>query len=217
MHFILAQQHEQICCGEADFPHYLLSPADRGSAASSQPPLLRQKASTRWHMAAPLTEHLWAHFQRVITWDYQNGTCRCPVKMFYQEKCFSNGAVCCWIEFKNHFDFYFHKECRCDVLINANMPKTFIFQRKLYYTVTFPHFVAAYFIYCNHGYRVIKVYSEGVGHCVELSQRMIAFVNLKEALQLISVSLCKLNQWRAWNLEQIIVESEANGEHFYLI
>lgn len=97
------------------------------------------------------------------------------------------------------------------------MPNSFIFQRKLYYTVTFPHFMAAYFIYCNHGYCVIKVYSEGVGHSIELSQRMIAFVNLKESLQLITVSLCKLDQWRAGNLEQIIVESEANGEYFYLI
>lgn len=100
----------------ADFPHYLLSPADRGSAASSQSPLLRQKASAWWHMAAPLTEDLWAWFQHAITLDYQNGTYRCPVKMFYQGKCFSNGAVCCWIEFKNHFDFYFHKECRCETL-----------------------------------------------------------------------------------------------------
>lgn len=77
--------------------------------------------------------------------------------------------------------------------------------------------MAAYFIYCNHGYCVIKVYSEGVGHSIELSQSMIAFVNLKEALQLISVSLCKLDQWTTRNLEQIIVEAEANGEHFYLI
>lgn len=71
------------------------------------------------------------------------------------------------------------------------MPNPFIFQTKLYYTVTFPQFMAAYFIYCNHGYCVIKVYSEGVGHSIKLSQRMIAFVNLKEALQLITLSLCK--------------------------
>lgn len=77
--------------------------------------------------------------------------------------------------------------------------------------------MAAYFIYCNHGYYVIKVYSEGVGHSIKLSQRMIGFVNLKEALQLITVSLYKLDQWRAWNLEQIIVESEVNEEYFYLI
>lgn len=77
--------------------------------------------------------------------------------------------------------------------------------------------MAAYFIYCSHGYCVIKVYSEGVGHSIKLSLRMIAFVNLKESLQLITVSLCKLDQWRARNLEQIIVQSEANEEYFYLI
>lgn len=93
-----------------------------------------------------------------------------------------------------------------------------LFSRENY--ITLLHFHISWLhilLYCNHGYCVIKVYSEGVGHSIELSERMIAFVNLKEALQLISVSLCKLDQWRAWNLEQIIAESEANGEHLYLI
>lgn len=76
--------------------------------------------------------------------------------------------------------------------------QTPLFSRENYInTVTLPHFMAEYFIYCNHGYYVIKVYSEGVGHSIKLSQRMIGFVNLKEALQLITVGLCKLDQWRA--------------------
>lgn len=56
-----------------------------------------------------------------------------------------------------------------------------------------------------------------LGILIKLSQRMIAFIHLKEVMQLISVRFCKLGQWRTWRLICSNVELEVSGEHFYFI